>query len=327
MDFGFVLLDTIDLRDRTFEIRKFGDETGLSRSLARLGILDPPWVCGRGRDHIVVDGFTRLEWARGSGAEGVLCRIFPEGADSRDLWLRRIEGKLFGPDLNLAEKVRIAAVLLGLFTPGDVPRYFFDKLRIPPRPEILRAWAGLAELPPELLEILASGAIAERAALETAGWDPESRAILIPVLRDLRCSASIQAEIAERASEIAIREETGRTDVLSAAEFRDILLAKDMNHRQKTQAIRDYLGRLRYPRLRARERGFQEALGALGLPPCIRIVPPPAFEGNGWRMELTFTGRADLMEAVEAAGDLVRLNRLDPLLRTGGVPPGEPRKC
>ncbi|MCE5333039.1 MAG: hypothetical protein LLG06_00460 [Desulfobacteraceae bacterium] len=323
MDCGFVPRDEIDLRDRTFEIRSYVESADIAGSLRRFGILVPPWVQRSGRGYIVADGFKRLDSSAASGEKAIFCRILSGTIPRRDVWLQRIETKLFGPGLNPAEKARIASVLIELFPSGEVPRQFFDRLRISPRREVLHAWAKLASFGPELLQVIASGDIAERAALELAEWDPESRSTALTVLAELRCSASIQVEIVERINEISLREETGRAEILHCAEAEAILSAGEMNHRQKTQMLRDHLRRLRFPRLREREHRFGEQLEALGLPGSLKILPPPSFEGNGWRLELAFTSAEDLRGGVDAVRTLLNSDGLDSLMagvspKTGG---------
>jgi hypothetical protein len=187
-------------------------------------------------------------------------------------------------------------------------------LNVSPRPELLKKWTLLAAEGTEILRILASGETAERAALEVADWDRESRAEVLAILRSLRCSASIQVEIAERIDEIAIRAGKNRTEIMNSTEVREILSQEDLNHRQKTQALRDLLTQLRYPRLTAREWLFREGVEALGLPAPVRIIHPPAFEGSNWKMELSFSGPVDLRSVLDAARDVTSSSRLDAVL-------------
>jgi ParB family transcriptional regulator, chromosome partitioning protein len=316
MDFGFISIREIDLEDGTFEIRGFANRDRLHDSLARFGILAPPWIWKRGGQNIVVDGFKRLRWAGRNGIEGTVCRIFPESSPVRELWERKIEKRIFEPDINLAEKARIVSVMLNLYPSGDIPGFFLTALNLSPRPELLRNWAGLAAEEQEILEILASGDLAERAALEIADWDRESRVAALNILRTLRCSASIQLEIIERIDEIAIREDKPRNEVINDPRSVAIFSDGHLNHRQKTQALRDLLGLLRFPMLRAREQRFQESLEALALPHAIRIVPPPAFEGNNWRMELSFSNAGVLRDLLAKAVDVAASKGLDGVLET-----------
>jgi ParB family transcriptional regulator, chromosome partitioning protein len=314
MDFGFISIREIDLEDGTFEIRRFASRDRLHDSLARFGILAPPWIWKRGGQNIVVDGFERLRWARQNGIGGTVCRIFPESDSLRELWERRIEKRLFEPDINLAEKARVVSVMLDLYPSGDIPGSFLSALNLSPRPELLKNWAGLAAEEPGILEILASGDLAERAALEIADWDRESRTAILTILRMLRCSASIQLEIIERIDEIAIREDKARIEVINDPKSEAILSDMHLNHRQKTQALRDLLGHLRFPALRAREQRFLESLEALLLPHTIRIVPPPAFEGNNWRMELSFSDVQGLRDQLSKAAGIAASDGLDGVL-------------
>ncbi|MGA2026024.1 MAG: hypothetical protein ABSH17_03015 [Syntrophobacteraceae bacterium] len=314
----FVTLPEIDLDDSSFEVRKFASSTRLLESLARFGIFDPPWLRKKGCEHIVVDGFQRLRWAKEHGARGAVCRIFPEDCDTRELWTRRIEKKIFEREINLAEKAQIISTLLRLFQPEEIPRLLLSGLNVANRPEVLRKWALLSAMGPEHLELLASGAIAERTALEVAGWDKRSRDSVLPVLQALRCSASIQVEIVEHINEIALRDDKAGADIMETPHARKIVASKDLNHRQKTQALREFLAELRHPRLSSRQKRFQREIESLGLPSDVRIIPPVAFEGNNWKMELSFTGPEELRKILDSTGSLVESDRLDAIFRAEG---------
>ncbi len=315
MDVRFVTLAEIDLDDSAFEIGRFAGSTRLRESLGRFGILDPPWLRKKGGEYIVVDGFQRLRWAKENGAQGAVCRIFPEDCDARELWTRRIEKKIFERGIDLSEKAQIMSTLVGLFQPEQIPRFFLSDLNVANRPEVLRKWVLLSAREPEMREMLASGAIAERAALEVAGWDKRSRDSVLAVLEALRCSASIQVEIVELINEIAIREAKTGADIIDNPRAGEILTSKGLNHRQKTQALRELLGELRHPRLSSRQKRFQKEIEALGLPHEVRIIPPVAFEGNNWRMELSFTGPEELRKILDSAGSLVDSDRLDAIFK------------
>lgn len=314
----FVTLPEIDLDDSSFEVRKFAGSTRLIESLARFGIFDPPWLRKKGCEHIVVDGFQRLRWAKENGAPGAICRIFSEDCDARELWTRRIEKKIFEREINLAEKAQIISTLLRLFRPEEIPRLFLSDLNVANRPEVLRKWALLSAMGPDTLELLASGAIAERTAIEVAGWDKRSRDSVLPVLQALRCSASIQVEIVEHINEIAMRDEKAGADIMETPNASKIVASKDLNHRQKTQALREFLAELRHPRLSSRQKRFLREIESLGLPSDVRIIPPVAFEGNNWRMELSFTGPEELRKILGSTGSLVESNRLDTIFRAAG---------
>jgi ParB family chromosome partitioning protein len=327
MDLRFVALSEIDLADSCFEIRKFTVPLRFEESLARFGILEPPWLREKGGRHIVVDGFKRLRWAEKNAEQGTVCRIFPEDCSDRELWTMRIEKRLFESGLDIAEKAQIISILLGLFQSGEVPEYFLSALGVANRPDFLRRWASLRAAGPQVLEILATGIICERAALELADWDAVSMNAVLRILLSLRCSASIQVEIVERIAEIAIRDGKGRCDVIESAPAGEILGSKELNHRQKTQALRNLLAELRFPRLSSEQKRFRLDVQSLGLPPQFRIIPPPAFEGDTWKMELSFTGPDKLREILASVGSAAASGRLDAVLgpRPRGAKGGQSR--
>ena len=311
MDLRFVTLFEIDLDDSSFEIHKFSGSTRLQYSLERFGVLDPVWLREKSGGYTVVDGFQRLRWAKENQAHGVLCRIFVESSDPREVWMRRIEKKIFEGEINAGEKAQIIGVLAWLFGPGENPGLFLPSLKIANRAETIRKWVLLSKKGLETLEALSLGDVSERAAIEIADWDQSSSDSVLSVLRALRCSASIQVELVERINEIAIREEKARAEVMNMERVREILSSEELYHREKTQALREYFTDLRNPRLSMRRKQFQRDMEAFVLPGGARIAPPEAFEGGGWRMELSFSSPEELRRIFRAAGSLVESDRLE----------------
>lgn len=311
MDFRSVASDDIDLEDRTFEIHAYQAPVRLQKSLSRFGIADPLWLLQKGAGFIVVDGFKRFRWAMGAGIESLPCRVFPEDYPHHELRLRRIEKRLFEPDLNLAEKAQIILCLLGLFPTEQPPSTFLAAMNVSSRREILEKWANLGALEEAVLGVLATGEIAERAAIAVSEWDRESRNAVLPVLRSLRCSASIQLEIIERVDEIAIRENKSRLEILRCEQVEEILSDPELNHRRRTQALRDVLTLLRFPRLSERQRHFEKAIQVIAPPVPLRIIPPPSFEGDNWKMELVFSGRENLLKVLDSAVEMASSPRMD----------------
>jgi ParB family chromosome partitioning protein len=314
MDLRFISLSEIDLDDRSFEIRKLGSPLRLRESLANFGILDPPWLREKGKGLIVVDGFKRLVWAKDSGAPGTVCRVFSEKCSGRDLWTRRIEKRLFEPGIDIAEKAQIVSILLELFESEELPAPVLASLNVTNRPDFLRRWASLSEKGDGVLELLSLGTIAERAALEVADWDERSTNKILTILGLLKCSASIQVEMIERINELALRDGKDRSDVMEVPPIGEILVSKELNHRQKTQALRNLLSELRFPRLTSRQKRFGLEVQSLGLPPQIRIIPPPAFEGKNWKMELSFTATEELRGVLVSADSAAMSGLLDAIM-------------
>ena len=56
---------------------------------------------------------------------------------------------------------------------------------------------------------------------------------------------------------------------------------------------------MRFPKLTAAEKKFQETVSGLDLPDGIRIYAPPYFEGPDYRLEALFQNGRDLKEKIE----------------------------
>lgn len=299
-----VTLQEIDWSDRTFEIPSFTSANGLHESLTRCGLLHPPWVLRAESGRlVVVDGFKRLEWLRDTGARSGPCVLLPPRTPRDTVWVWRISGKAFGPSLNSAEKALLVARLLALELSESDRRLLLGHLEIALRPEVLGRWRVLGESGTGLLRAVALGEICERAALELATWHQEQdgRDSLLQVIRQLRCSASIQMELIDRVSEIASAREGGtRLALLGDPEIVGILEHSRWNRREKTQALRDLLTRWRFPRLCAREESFQKQLLTLELPKGAQIQHPPLFEGGGLWLRVDFSSPEELTRRLEA---------------------------
>ena len=315
-------LDELDLEDHRFAIRSYLPHDRLAASLARVGMLFPPWVwAGGDRKYTVVDGFKRFQWAQEARRESILCLVFPEICTVEALLLRRVEGKLFGPPLNAAEKAQIVAKLISAMPRQMIPDHLFPALGIPHRDEAIARWHGLSQAGENLLKAVASGGIAERTALELSAWGEEEGSAILAILEELRCSASIQMEITERIREIALRENRQRLAVLRQPELAAMLTEQRSNHRQKTEALRTLLARWRFPRLSAREEHFARKWSAASLPRAIRLAPPPAFEGEHWQLQVTFASPQELRDLLEEVSNLANSPLLESILSSEG--PGE----
>ncbi|MDY0042186.1 MAG: hypothetical protein RBS57_17890, partial [Desulforhabdus sp.] len=295
-------LTDLNRQDLSFAIPSFAPHLGLCDSLRCCGILQPPWIRAKADGtKIIVDGFKRLEWAFQESFERIRVLLFAAECDPVKLLLDRIEAKLFGPALNVAEKAQIVSKLVQNVAPEVMQSRYLPRLGIAAHPEAIRKWCRLAASDEHLLAAAALEEISDRTALELVDWEKEAQREIISLLKELRCSFSIQSEILERVREIALREESSELQVLNVPELAAIKDDKNRNHREKTQALRDWLYRRRYPRIKAREERFMRDLAASDLPARVRITPPPAFEGQNWQLQLFFGNPGEL---VQMLGDL-----------------------
>ena len=318
--FAVIRLDDVDVEDDLFAIQSFLADDHLRASLARVGLLHQPWLWAKdNRRCVVVDGFKRLQWARENGIETVSCRVFAAGVvDYELLWRYRVEAKLCGPALNVAEKAQLIAKAAAALSPQYILDCLLPALGLPPRPELVDAYRRLANAGEALLRAVAGDEVCERAALALVSWKDAERGAMLALLNELRCSASIQAELLERIDEIALARGQERLTVLSEPELQAVLKDRQENRRRKTLLLRELLTRWRFPRLSAREERFASDVKALPLPKRVRLAPPPAFEGEDWHLEFTFSSPGELLLLLEKMRSCTRSQALAAVLQGGG---------
>jgi ParB family chromosome partitioning protein len=290
-------LSRLAWNDNRFAIPGFTPAEAIARSVERCGVLSPPWLLeGDDERLVIVDGFKRLQALAGRHPAALDCLVFAAGVDERALLLRRLEGKLFGPPLNAAEKAQVVAKLATVLPAEHILRDFLPRLGLTPRADAVERWLALAGSESTLLQAMAAGIVSERAAYELAAWEESERHLALALLQVLRCSTSLQVEILERVTEIARSRRGERGEILAGAALQEILADPRANHREKTQAVRDLLQRQRYPRWWERRERFARQLLRCALPAAVRVVPPPAFEGSGWRLEISFAAPRELLK-------------------------------
>jgi ParB family chromosome partitioning protein len=311
---AFIGLNEVLWEDERFAIPSFVSHENLKASLHRCHLLSPPWLWAKeDGKYVIVDGFKRLHWLKEKARERLECFVFPEKTDPAQLLLRRIEAKLLGP-LNMAEKAQIIFKLAGILEHEEILTTFFPVLNIPPRPDSIEKWCRLAAGSEGLLEAIAVEDIGERPALELIDWEEGAPKEAISILRTLRCSVSIQMEILERVTEVALGQNKRRSEILSNEEIQQIVHHPQYNHRQKTQLLRNLLYRWRFPRLKTREERFEQELAEARLPSSIRLIPPRFFEGEQWQLQISFQSPRELQELLENAENLARSSRLRKIL-------------
>jgi hypothetical protein len=310
-----VRIETLHWQDQSFAIHSYTRSAFLSESLKRHGVLSPPWLLqtDEGRP-VIVDGYKRLRWLEENRATEVECLLFAASCDRRELLIQRLEVKMAGASVNLAEKAQIVARLAEMMPPERVLADYFPVLNLASRPQAIDRWSRLAAAEKFLLSALANDRLCERVALELIDWPSAEIQRMIALFCELRCSASIQMEIAERIGEIALSQGKGRAEIVDSREVQDILQDADRHHRRKTQDLRDLLQRWRFPRLSARQQRFQRNLDACGLPAPIRILPPPDFEGNSWQLQIQFSSPAELPKLLASVQVLAVSSKFPELL-------------
>jgi len=245
----------------------------------------------------VVSGLKRLLALEAMGEEGIRARI--------------VKGKEFPP--SRAVKVAIAHnIPSGL---NLVERAIsVDKLEREgvPREEIIRRWLPLMGLGPRMELFMRLKALLRvpdgikayivQKGLTLSGVSPlltfqqQELEALTPLLFALKPGENKLREILLSLRDLSLREGVGVEEILSEVE--GIVQDAERPPGERLEVLRQWLRRRLYPHLHEAERRLDELQKELDLPKG-SLLPPPGFEGDRYRLVLSFADKKDFLRWVK----------------------------
>jgi len=290
-------LKNIDRNDTLF-LLSYGYDLGpLKDSINRIGVINPPLVRQKSdTTYQIICGYKRVHALSALGAASTQCTIVSPATGDEESFLLSFYDTVSHRELNPIEKSMAIIRLLNYFSEEKVVSDFLPLLKLQPHSTQLETFKPLSTLEPTIKDALLAGTVDVRAALELARMDPESRQTLSSLLIILRLSVSKQAALIEYISEIALRENLSREDVVHNQQIQSVLGDEHLNLPQKADTIIRYLRARRYPQLTGKEKAFKQTLKDFKLPRDVQFTPPPAFEGNRYCLTLHFTSLKQLRE-------------------------------
>ena len=299
-------LQDIDLDDSAFRLSYGFDLEPLTRSISRIGMINPPLLRKRpdGRYQIIC-GYRRICALRELGASPVSYKLVPPETSDEACLLLSLYDTVAHRDLNPIEKSLALNRLLSYYREEKIVSDFLPLLKLQPHITQIRAYQPLCLLDKEIRDALLQDIIDIRTALRLAQMDPESRECLAHLLISLRLSFSKQAEVISTVAEIGLRDGISPRTMTGDPEIRSILTNDKLNWPQKGDSVLRILREKRYPQLTAKEKQVKGMLSKVKLPHGISITPPPFFEDNCYCLSVYFAGWQELRE---------KLNLLDAII-------------
>ncbi len=301
MKVSFERLETFKIVEGDFLILDKADWK-LEKSLDVFGIKEPLWVWKESKDFVLVDGYKRFRWAKKKAIETLPVLIFPKDTSKKDLFVARVL-KFLGRELNLLEKAIIIDKLSNFFSPQEIKRDFFPLFEIVPKPGTYRRLLVISRGSEGFKMAILNEIISEKTAYALAGMEEEDRTLLVMLFYKLRCSASLQKEILESIEDIARIQDCRPGDVVRDSIIQGVMADDRLTPYEKTERLRAILREKLFPRLVKRENFFKEVLKKL--PPSVNLMPPKNFEGEEWRLTISFSGRSDLAGKLKSVEDKV----------------------
>jgi hypothetical protein len=240
----------IDLKPGPFTMSFDFDLEPLKSSIAKFGVLNPPYVLeNSGSKPTVVAGYRRLSAARELGWPDMVCKVLPDDFPPFEALLLNLYDNLVHRRLNNIEKGMILDRLTRFLRREQVVAGFMPMLDLPPNKHTLELFLGLVDLE----ETIKISVARERLSLRVAGLmssiGTDDRLRINDLFTSLKWSFNQQWETTQWVMEIASREGRSIKGILDEGEITEALGNDRMNNPQKVKAIVKILKARRFPSL------------------------------------------------------------------------------
>lgn len=318
-----VSIERIDWSDRRFSFRSPGScppEKTDNETAHRGEWTEPVILCPGEKEDLwtLVDGQAQAFASRREGKES-LSAFCLEGmeANPRRCLLIAYQRSLQQGALTLAEKASFVACLrkTGEFSEKEILDTWLTRLGLPASYPALERLFRLEAWPDALRREIESGDINPSVLLNLADLPAEQASPLVRFLSRYRWTHSRQKEIVRLVSDMAQIQNRSLDDICAEADDEGKKTPEGASMAQKAEIVRRYLVQQRYPHIRRAIDTYQDYARMLSLPPNIQLQEPPDFEGEIFRLQISFKSRKELEEALRKVQGIVDLPPLDAILK------------
>jgi ParB-like chromosome segregation protein Spo0J len=276
------------------------DETGLVRSIEKVGLLNPTClVAKRAGGFDVVSGYRRILVARSLGWKKIFCRdLTGLKMTTLELLLLNLYDNLTTRPFNEIEKAMALKRLSARVSPEKLCKDYMPLLGLPPYEPSLRSYLLFEELEEPVKMGLARGTLSAQAARLLLDLGVPSRLAIHKCILDLKLNYNYQMQLIEYLIEISEIESRSIHEILSGEPLSQILSKESGNRPQKARSLLEALRIMRNPRVKDAERRFQHQLSSIHFPPGVRVIHSPFFEQPSFTLEVSFRDGSALKEKI-----------------------------
>jgi ParB-like chromosome segregation protein Spo0J len=287
--FQTVSVQNIDLRDETFCISYGFSLDVLKRSIEKVGLIHPPLLqkASHGR-YRVVGGWKRVLAVGELGYSQFIAALLPEGVREQDAFILNLCENVSHRTLNPIETALAINKLIRYISLQEIREEFLPLLGLGKSLSLLKTYTDILNLEEEIKIGLASGKITKEIVTILLQFSPQERIMLSQLITRLKLSKSKQVELVENCAVIRERDGVDVKIFLQSEEVKEILSDKKIGLITQGDRIREYVRKLRYPRLAQAEEAFRRKKEKLKLK-GIALIPPPYFESEEFKVNFSFT--------------------------------------
>jgi ParB-like chromosome segregation protein Spo0J len=301
-------LRAVNLKDLTLVITYAPHLEPLKDSIARVGIRNPPLVqrISGTAEYRIVSGYKRMRVLDALGIEKVAVQLAPP-QDDLTLFLLGLHENLGTRSLNVVEKSLALDKLAHQFRlrREEILRDHLPALDLGSDPKTLDLYLSISALEDQVKKGLADGGISISTAHQLSALSREDQLAFSQLISTLALGKNLQREFLALLSDLSCIHRTSLSHLLEDKEITSLAEDPKVQRPIRTQRIREVLIGRRYPRLSQAAGKFEELKKKLRLSPQLSLSAEPYFEGQDYRLTVTFHSREQLEAAAKALQDMV----------------------
>jgi ParB family chromosome partitioning protein len=308
MDFenNQVPLSLIDSKDQTFRITTESNIDDMLDSIKKVGLINPPILIKKKSTYTIVCGFRRIKAYRMLGLLNIEAKILGSNANELDCLKFAITDNSFQRPLNLIEQSRALFMLSGFFKDMTSLADSASSLGLPRNPSLIKKIITIYHLPSSIQNGIRSNMISLSMAVELGRCEKDAGITFANIFNDLKLGLNKQRELITLINEISLREDIPVMKVIQESDFQEILQNDELDRTKKTERLRFYLKKRRYPSITRAEQKFEELITTLKLGNNMKLIPPKNFEGHTFLIKLYFNNLKDLQDHADTLKKIIQ---------------------
>lgn len=283
-------IEAMDLGDETFRSSFQRDLRALHSSIRSAGVLVRPRVQSLNSRYRIVSGFLRVEVCSHQCMKEMEVEVLGRETPEEKLFLETLHENRFTRGFNWAEQACVLERLMGRWnwSRAQVVEKAMPALGLEPAPKLLEDYLRVASLHGALKREMIRNGCSLANALRIAEWSVEDQAAFAPLLDRLHLGENLLREFLGLIHEICLRDGISPAEFLRERQVMEIIQDDLRDRPWRTNSLRSYIRKRRYPNLASMEAAFHGVRSCLHLPRTISVRPSPFFEAK----EITVSFRA-----------------------------------
>ena len=285
----------------------------LVQSIQQVGVVNPPILKNGSEGLTVIAGYRRIMALKKLKAETAACRIIFEDDDVSPLecLLLNLHENLGTRILNDVEKGMVLSRLEAWMPRQEIVKIYLPLLGLRSHESNLSFFLEIERFfDVKIKTFVAEGRLSWQAVKMLSEIDAASRSAILNLISKLRFNINQQAQLIDYMIDLAKIEGKSISQITADEELKTIGSDIHMNRPQHAKTILNNLRARRNPSVVSAEKRFKGMLSDLNLPDGIQITAPPFFEGEYYKMVVSFREGEDLKNKIAGLNRLKGLSKL-----------------